>query len=127
MERITIAASAGPVSSANFSTAVTFAQEVPVGSISRCNDGFLQSTGFWSVLGETPVPVFLFADKNDVEQTSVDLLWSGSSSEFTVYRSTFPDAVVDPLNEIVNTTLCATTDAPPPASIVFYLVQPTGN
>jgi hypothetical protein len=126
LDRITFAAGAGPVSSASYTTTITFAQEGPVGSISRCNDGFLQSTGFWSVLGETPVPVWLNVDKNAVDPTQVDLGWSGSSSQFSVYRAEFADSLLEPINLILTTSDCAVTDAPPPASITFYLVSPTG-
>ena len=79
LDRITFAAGSGPVSSVNYITTITIAQEGPVGSVSRCNDGFLQSTGFWSVLGESPAPVWLNVDKNDVNPTHVDLGWRGSS------------------------------------------------
>ena len=127
LERITIAATADPVSSASYAMTVTFAQEGPVDSISRCNDSYLQSTGYWSVLGETPVPVFLRLDRNDANPALPDLMWTGSASEFTVYRSASPIEVVDPVNEVASTTLCAVTDVPPPAFIVYYLVLPTGN
>jgi hypothetical protein len=125
-ERITFSAGAQPLSSANYSTTITFAQEGPVGSASRCNNGLLQSTGFWSVLGETPVPVRLSLHKNGVDPVQVDLDWSGSSSQFTVYRAVFPAALVDPFNVLLTTSLCTLTDAPPPTSITFYLVRPTG-
>ena len=127
LERMTLAATSGPATSANYATTITFAQEGPAGSLSRCNDGFLQSTGFWSVLGESPVPVRLTLGRNAADRTHPDLVWSGSSSEFTVYRATVPMSIIDPFNELVVTSLCATTDAPPPAATTFYLVSPTGN
>lgn len=125
-ERLTLASSAGPLSSASYVTTITFAQEGPVGSVSRCNNGFLQSTGFWSVLGETPVPVWLIVDKNGVDPTQVDLAWSGSSSLFTLYRGVVADSLIDPLNILLTTPDCAVTDAPPASAITFYLVRPTG-
>ena len=127
LERLTLAATAGPATSANYATTITFAQEGPSGSLSRCNDGFLQSTGFWSVLGESAVPVRLMLGRNAADRTHPDLMWSGSSSEFTLYRATVPVSVIDPLNEFLVTSSCATTDTPPPAATTFYLVSPTGN
>jgi hypothetical protein len=126
LDRITFAAGAGPVSSANYITTITIAQEGPVGSISRCNDGFLQSTGFWSVLGESSAPVWLNVDKNEFDPTQVDLGWSGSSSQFSIYRAEFADSLLEPLNLLLTTSDCAVTDAPPPAPITFYLIRPTG-
>jgi hypothetical protein len=79
------------------------------------------------VLGESPVPVWLVLSRNAVDRTQPDLRWSGSSSEFTLYRATFPMSIIDPLNELLVTSLCATTDALPPAATTFYLVSPTGN
>ena len=125
-ERLTLASSAGPVSSASYVTTITFAQEGPVGSVSRCNNGFLQSTGFWSVLGETPVPVWLIVDKNGVDPTQVDIAWSGSSSLFTLYRGVVAESLIDPLNILLTTPDCSVTDAPPETAITFYLVRPTG-
>ena len=127
MDRITLASTANSVSSASYAMTVTFAQEGPVGSSSRCNDSFLQSTGYWSILGETPVPVFLLIDKNDVDAELPDLIWTGSASEFTVYRSEMRDDVVDPMHDVITTPLCAATDASPPSPIAYYLVVPTGN
>jgi hypothetical protein len=126
LDRLTLAAGAGSVSSANYATTITTAQEGPVGSVSRCNDGFLQSTGFWSVLGESPVPVWLTVDKNGVDPTQVDLGWSGSSSLFDVYSAQFADSLAEPYNLLTTTPDCALTDAPPSAPITFYLVLPTG-
>jgi hypothetical protein len=126
LDRITFAAGAGPVTSANYATTITIAQGGPVGSVSRCNDGFLQSTGFWSVLGESPAHVWLNVDKNDVDRTQVDLNWSGSSSQFSIYRAEFADSLLEPFNLLLATSDCALTDAPPPAPITFYLVLPTG-
>ncbi len=127
LERITFAAGAEPVSSANYATTITIAQEGPVGSVSRCNDGFLQSTGFWSVLGESPAPVWLTVDKNDVDPTQVDLVWSGSSSQFDVYSAQAADSLPEPYNLLLTTSDCAVTDAPPSAPITYYLVLPTGT
>jgi hypothetical protein len=126
LDRISFAAVAGPVSSAHYATTITIAQEGPVGSLSRCNDGFLQNTGFWSILGESPVPVWLRVGKNGVDPAQVDLGWSGSSSQFSVYRAEFADSLAEPYNILTTIPDCALTDAPPSAPITFYLVLPTG-
>jgi hypothetical protein len=127
MDRVTVTSAAEPSASASFSMALTFAQEGPVGSISRCNDSFVQNTGFWSILGETPVPVILRVARDGSDPTLPALSWSGSSSEFTLYRAVMAQGVVDPLNSVLVTATCAAIDTPPPAAVVFYLVEPTGN
>lgn len=127
MDRVTVTSGAETVSSLNYSIAITYAQEGPVGSISRCNDSFLQSTGFWSILGETPVPVQLHIGRDGTDRTLPALTWSGSSSEFTLYRATMPQGVVDPPNETLVTSSCAAVDTPPLASVVYYVVEATGN
>jgi hypothetical protein len=126
LDRITFTAGAGSVSSTNYATTITIAQEGPVGSISRCNDGFLQNTGFWSVLGESPAPVWLNVGKNGVDPSQVDLDWSGSSSQFSVFRAELAESLSEPYNLLITIPDCAMTDAPPAAAITFYLVLPTG-
>jgi hypothetical protein len=126
LDRLTFAAGVGSVSSANYATTITIAQEGPVGSISRCNDGFLQNTGFWSVLGESPTPVWLTVDKNSLDLTQVDLDWSGSSSQFSIYRAELADSLSEPYNMLITTPDCTMTDAPPTVPITFYIVLPTG-
>ena len=127
IDRLTIASSASPSSSTNYAIDVTLAQQGPVGAASRCNDSWLQSLGYWSLFGEMPVPVFLSVDKDSLDPTSPELSWTGSSSEFTVYRSTMVPGVLDPVNELLVTTACDAVDTPPPAAVTFYLIQPTGN
>jgi hypothetical protein len=126
LDRVTFASGVGSVFSANYATTITIAQEGPAGSVSRCNDGFLQATGFWSILGESPAPVWLNLGKNGLDPTQVDLDWSGSSSQFSVYRAEFADSLSEPYNILITTPDCALTDAPPSAPITFYLVLPTG-
>ena len=72
------------------------------------------------------MPVWLNVDKNDVDPTQVDLGWSGSSSQFSLYRAAFAASLVEPYNLLMTTSDCAVTDAPPSAPITFYLVRPTG-
>jgi len=127
MDRITVASGAEPIASANFAMSVTFAQEGPVGSVSRCNDGLLQTAGFWSMSGHTPVPVRLHVGRAASDPSLPELSWSGSSPEFTLYRSVIPQGVVNPLNQTLVTTGCSTIDTPPPAAVIYYVVQPGGD
>ena len=126
MERITIAAAAQQSSSPSFDMNVTFGQEGPGGSASSCNQSFVQNTGFWSIQGYSPVPVVLRAARSVVDPSDVDLTWTGSTSSFEVYRSAFPNDVLDPLNLATITPECAVTDSPPTVTIVYYLVVPIG-
>lgn len=127
MDRVTVSATASHAASAGFDMALTFGQEVPVGSASLCNVGFLQTLGFWSVLGTQDAPIRLLVD-HATDPAEVELQWTGSSDSFTVYRSDLPDTVVEPPNVALITPACAATDAPPVAvDIVYYLVLPTGG
>ncbi len=46
MARLTISSTADVASSTTFDITATFSQEGPVGSVSVCNDGTFQSTGY---------------------------------------------------------------------------------
>ncbi len=124
MERVTIGAAAQRVSSSTFDMSATFAQQGPVGAASLCNQGFVQNTGFWSILGYSPAPVVLRAARSVVDPADVDLTWTGSASSFELYRSVFPNDVVDPPNLAAITAECGVTDSPPTVTIVYYLVVP---
>jgi cysteine-rich repeat protein len=54
----------------------------------------------------------------------VTLLWTGAAPSFGIYRSAGPAAVADASNLLEVTTLTQWTDAPPPARILYYLVEP---
>jgi hypothetical protein len=128
MDRVTATASAHRLSSASFDLSVTVAQEGPVGSVSFCNGGFLQSTGFWSVLGEHPAPVKLRVAWSTSYGAEIELTWSGSAPSFDVYRSDAPESIVNGANLTATTTGCETTDTPPAEpSILYYLVVPGGG
>jgi hypothetical protein len=128
MDRVTVSATASHAASARFDLAVTFGQEVPVGGASLCNVGFLQTLGFWSVLGPQDAPIQLQVNHGATDPAEVELLWTGSSDSFTVYRSDLPENVVGPPNVALVTPVCAATDAPPvEVDIVYYLVLPTGG
>jgi hypothetical protein len=104
----------------------TFGQAVPVGAVSRCNDGYHESAGFWSVLRDQPVPTLLLVAKDPLNPGGVILSWTGSASQFDVYRSTVPASVLDPGNFAVSDFDCTTADLPPTAPRTYYLVVPSG-
>ena len=123
--RVTVTSAAGRVSQGTLEMTPTIAQEGPVGSLSRCNDTFVQSAGFWSVLGGTPVPVFLTLAKDGFDPSAVDLQWTGSAPQFTLYRAPQSEAVTVAGTIVLNTSTCATSDTPPPSDVMFYVVVPT--
>lgn len=128
MNRVSISATASHATSARFDLALTFGQEVLAGSASLCNVGFLQTLGFWSVLGSQDAPIQLQVSHGATDPAEVELQWTGSSDSFTVYRSDLPESVVGPPNVALITPVCAATDAPPvEVEIVYYLVLPTGG
>jgi hypothetical protein len=128
MDRVTVSAAASWSTSTRFDMAVTLGQEGPVGGASLCNVGFVQTLGFWSVLGHADAPILLQVNHGAAHPASVELQWSGSSDSFTLYRSDLPDTVVAPPNVALTTPECSATDAPPAeVDLVYYLVLPTGG
>mgnify|MGYP001825950872 CR=1 FL=1 len=128
MERVTVSASASHLESASFGLDVTLAQEGPVGSLSYCNVGYLQSTGFWSVLGEHPAPIVLEVNRNELVPEGVDLAWTGSAALFDVYRAELPSSVADLPNLMTTTKDCVMGDIPPlEPDVLYYLVVPAEN
>lgn len=123
MERVTTSATAATASSTSFGMDVTFGQEVPVGSASRCNLGFVQNLGFWSVLGRSDSNIRLTVT-HGATPAEVALEWTGSSDAFTVYRSDLPGMIAAPANVALTTTECAAADLPPEAPIAYYVVLP---
>jgi len=126
MSRVTLSATGAVSSSAHFDTRVTFGQEVPVGAASICNDGYHQSAGFWSLLGDQPVPTLLVATADAMTPGGVILSWTGSATEFDVYRADAPDSVVDPMNLSQTVFVCTTSDSPSFEPIIYYMVAPGG-
>ena len=124
MDRISVTAVANTASSTNFETTVVVGQNSPSGASSFCNTGFINSTGFWSVLGDLPVPIQLRVDKN-TDPTAVDLMWTGADDTFQLFRSTSPVNVTDPTNLQLETPLCDASDTDASGSnILFYNVIP---
>src|SRR5262249_501900 len=121
-----LSATGAPASSPHFDMRVTYGQTVPVGAVSQCNDGYLQTAGFWSVLGDQPVPLMLFVDYDTANPEGVILTWTGSSSQFDIYRSSAASSILDPGNLTTTAYACTTADLPPAARCNFYQVVPAG-
>jgi hypothetical protein len=125
MERITVASTADRAFSASYEMALTFAQEGPVGSVSVCNAGPRQTAGYWSLLGDTPTPVFLDVSRDPGDPSAVALSWSGSAGVFEVFRAAAPHTVATPPNSLTLTPSCGVSDAPPAGNrITYYVVVP---
>jgi hypothetical protein len=70
---------------------------------------------------DPPGGIHLTVNK-DAAPSSVDLAWDTGPYGFSVYRSTEPGNVLDPLNKLGDTTNHTWTDTPPPGSPFFYVV-----
>ncbi len=104
---------------------MTIGQDSPAGASSFCNTGFIASIGFWSVLGDLPVPIWLQVAKNPADPSAVELSWSGAHDAFEVYRAVSAQNVLDPTNLFTQTSSCAVSDDRALASnIIFYNVIP---
>lgn len=127
MQRVTLAVTGAVAASTSFSTRVTFGQTVPVGAASRCHDGYHQTAGFWSILGDQPVPATLVVAKDPGNLGGVILSWSGSASQYDVYRSSLATSVLDPGNFVSSSFDCTKPDLPPVTPSTYYLVAPAAE
>ena len=123
MDRISVTAGGNTAASANFETTVVIGQDSPSGASSFCNSGFINTAGFWSVLGDAPVSIVLAVGKDAANPNQVELSWSGANPVFHLYSSTLPTDVLDPLNLTLATATCSASDSPL-AALVFYKVVP---
>jgi hypothetical protein len=127
-DRTTVTAVAGRASSAGYVIEATLGEIHPVGSASFCNVGFTNSTGFWSVLGDSQVPIVLMLAHDPGDPVTALLSWTGSYPQFEVLRSASAADVLDPLNLLTTTAGCDAADPDPPAATVFfYMVVPAGS
>ena len=125
MERVTFGSTADRASSTSFEMVASAGQEGPIGSVSVCNNGPLQTAGFWSMLGDTRVPILLDVSLDPLDPSTVTLRWSGSAGVFEVFRAGAPHTVPTPANSLILTPSCAASDTPPDgSSITYYLVVP---
>jgi hypothetical protein len=123
MDRVTAISMGTTVSSSNYETTVVMGQDSPAGAASYCNSGFIGSFGFWSVLGDLPVPIRLEVEKDSGDPSVVQLSWSGADDLFQVFRSLTPDNVLDPINLDGETAACAAADSQAgTADLIFYKI-----
>ena len=126
IERITVASGTATVTSANFDNSIVIAPAGPSGAGSRCNVGSQNSLGFWSILGDVPVPIRLELRPGATVPEDVTLSWTGAAGEFQVFRAFAPDDVTNLNNLLAETPQCAAQDTTATAaSIVYYQVIPT--
>jgi len=126
MTRVTLAATGAVASSSTFDMRVSLGQAVPVGAVSRCNDGYHQSAGFWSVLGDQPVPTLLLVGRDPANPGGVILNWTGSAAQFDLYRSNTAPTLLDPGSFTRSILGCTTADLPPVTPRIYYQVVPSG-
>lgn len=128
-ERVALSAAAGSAASGSFTTTVTVAQQGPSGAASLCNDGWLVSVGFFSILGASPVPIVLRAERDPIDPGTVQLEWSGAVAQFDLYRVTADAAGIgDPANLDRTLSLCTAADTnAAEADLVFYRVVAGGT
>ena len=126
MKRVTVTGVADRLTSASYSMSVT---SDPIGGVTAvCPSGPVSTLGFWSILGSVEVPIRLMMQRNAIDANSVDLLWTGQSSSFEIYRSPSPINLVSPGNLYRSTSLCDDTDENAAAFQILYfkvIVPPT--
>lgn len=127
MGRVTLAATGTVSASPSFVMRLTLGQAGPVGAVSRCNDGYHQSAGFWSVLGDRPVPTLLLVTKDPGNPGGVFLNWTGSASQFDLYRSSAAGSLLDPESLVGSVFGCTRADLPPDTPRTYYQVIPSGQ
>jgi len=126
MTRVTLAATGAVASSPTFDMRVSLGQAVPVGAVSRCNDGYHQTAGFWSLLGDQPVPTLLMVRNDPMNPGGVILDWTGSASQFDLYSSTTAPTLLDPGSFARSVFGCTTADRPPVTPRIYYQIVPSG-
>ena len=125
MDRVSVSVGAARATSTSFDASITISQESPVGGASFCNTGFVNSIGFWSILGDLPTPILLQMALNETNATDLDLSWTGSADTFEIYRDFSPVAVVAPGNLYLEATDCSTIESDALASdVIFYRIVP---
>jgi hypothetical protein len=123
MERVSLSAAGQTVASTDYETTIVFGQNSPSGAASNCNSGYVSSFGFWSALGDLPVPIQLRVAKDSTDESTVDLSWTGSDDVFQVFRSFTPHDVLDPANLDLEISECSASDPQAGAGdLIFYRV-----
>lgn len=127
LDRVTVVAGSGSLSSTTLESKLIVGQESPGGGSSACNSGYRTSLGFWSVSGEMPVPIELAIRRSLSNPQDIELSWTGADPLFGVYRDSAPTDVANPVNLYHQTGLCVFTDefaAQDPILFYLVLVQP---
>ena len=123
MTRMTTAAGAATMASTGYQTTLLVAQASPQGACSACNSGSIDSFGFWSALGDLPVPIILRVQRNGTDPDAIDLTWTGSDSDFQVCRDVTPQDVC--AHPYAFTSDCHYTDpGATAADAVYYSIIP---
>ena len=124
MERLTLVAGSETIASASYETTVTLGQESVAGASSFCNASLTDSLGFWSLLGDLPVPIVLTVAPNPTDAQAVVLSWSGNTPSFQVFRSSTPASIVSPGNLDQTVDVCNAADLSfGPLVALFYDVE----
>jgi hypothetical protein len=125
MERLTLTAGSQTMASASFEATVTLGQEGPAGAASVCNTSWTDSLGFWSLLGDMPVPVVLTVAPNPGDPQAVVLSWSGNTPMFQIYRGFTPASLVSPENLSGTVNVCSADDPNAgPIAALYYDIEP---
>jgi hypothetical protein len=110
VKRSAVVSGAAALSSSNFRNNATGPQYAVSGGSSFCNTGRRNEMGFWSVSGQTLVPIVLTTKKNPSDPLDVDLSWSGTAATYQFFRAYTPTDVLNPGNLEFETNQCSTTD-----------------
>jgi hypothetical protein len=124
LKRLAVTGVADRMTSVNYLMNVTSA---PVaGTSGVCPAGMTGSLGFWSFKAPSKVPVLLTVNKTPrgaIGRYNVELMWTGLSTQFEIYRNSSPLALVEPGNLWQTTNLCDKTDQTANSfDILFYSV-----
>jgi len=120
MERITATAAASMTESPSYESRVLIGPAAPSGASSFCNDGYVNSLGFWAAFGDLPVPIRLRLGKNEGVPNRVELFWTGADGTFGLYRSLSASDILAPGNLRAQTGECSAIDHPSGANVFFY-------
>lgn len=82
-------------------------------------DGDLRVNGS----GSTQDLAFKVVERVESPGAGVSLSWTGGASPYTVFRSSLPATLPDPMNVIATTPATSLDDVPPPAQLWCYEVR----
>ena len=85
LQRSTLNSAGQTVFAPSFKLRFSLARDASVGS--SANETFILQSGFWSFVGSGPVPIVLAVDREDPEDLSCDLSWSGNDPPYEIYAA----------------------------------------